>query len=48
MKKVISNLSIENVISYGVLAFVLTMWSMLVYHIITKGVSDSLSFGIMG
>ena len=48
MKKVISNLSIENVISYGVLAFVLTMWTALVYHIVKTGVSDSLSFGIMG
>ena len=48
MRNLISNLSIENVISYGILAFVLTMWSMLVYHLITSGISDSLSFGIMG
>jgi len=48
MRNLISNLSIENVISYGILAFVLTMWSMLVYHIIKTGISDSLSFGIMG
>jgi len=48
MRNLISNLSIENLITYGVLAFVLTMWTILVHHIITTGISDSLSFGIMG